>query len=52
MKYNRDITNTNDSCGASDIFEVFTSYKDKKGYIASKNINFSIDIFTLLDNKK
>ena len=52
LKYNRDITNTNDSCGASDIFEVFTSYKDKKGYIASKNINFSIDIFALLDNKK
>ena len=36
LKYNSDITTTNDSCGASDIFEVFTSYKDKKGYIASK----------------
>jgi len=52
LKYKLDITNTNDSRGASDIFEVFTSYKDKKGYIASKNINYCIDIFALLDNQK
>ena len=52
LKYKLDITNTNDSCGTSDIFEVFISYKDKKGYIASKNVNFNIDIFSLLDNQK
>jgi hypothetical protein len=52
LKYKLDITNTNDSCGSSDIFEVFTSYIDKKVYIASKNVDFNIDIFTLLDNQK
>jgi len=51
LKYKSDITNTNDHCGNNDIFEVFTSIKDKKGYIASKNINFNIDIFSLSDNK-
>ena len=52
LKYKLDITNTNDSCGSSDIFEVFTSYIDKKVYIASKNVDFNIDIFTLVDNQK
>ena len=53
LKYQLDIIDTNDFFGCSDLFEVFTSYKDNKEYIASKNINdFNIDIITLIDNKK
>jgi len=53
LKYKYDITNTNDSYGINDIFEVFISYKDNKEYIISPNINnYNLDIFTLLDNKK
>ena len=53
LKYNLDITNTNDNFGLSDIFEVFVSYKDNKEYIVSPNINHNLDIFTLdIDNKK
>jgi len=53
LKYQLDIIDTNDFFGCSDLFEVYTSYKDNKEYIASKNINdFNIDIITLIDNKK
>ena len=52
LKYILNITDTNDSYGINDIFEVFISYKDNKEYIISKNINnYNLDIFTLLDNK-
>jgi len=51
LKYILDITNTNDNYGVNDIFEVFISYKDNKEYIISKNNNYNLDIFTLLDNK-
>jgi len=53
LKYKYDITNTNDgNYGPNDIFEIFISYKDNKEYIISKNINYNLDIFTLLDNQK
>ena len=52
LKYKYDITNSNDPNGLNDIFEVFTSYKDNKEYIVSKNINFNLDIYNLLENKK
>ena len=52
LKYKFDITNSNDPNGLNDIFEVFTSYKDNKEYIVSKNINFNLDIYNLLENKK
>ena len=52
LKYKLDITDKNDHCGANDIFEVFTSYKDKKVYIASKNVDYNIDIISLSDNQK
>jgi len=52
LKYILDITNTNDIYGGNDIFEVFKSYKDNKGYVISPNIkNHNLDIFALLDNK-
>ena len=52
LKFKIDITHTNDNIGSNDIFEVFISYKDNKEYIISKNTNFELDIFSLLDNKK
>ena len=53
LKYKYDISNTNAGCnGINDIFEVFKSYKDNKEYIISKNINYNLDIFQLLDNQK
>ena len=52
LKYKCDITNTNDSFGINDIFEVFTSYKDKNCYVVSKNKNHNLDIYSLIDNKK
>ena len=53
FKYKSKITNKNYSGGASDIFEVYLSYKDNKEYIASPNIyNSNIDIFLLIKNKK
>ena len=53
LKYKLTITDTNDSLGCSDIFEVFISYKDNKEYLASPNFqNHNLDIFTLIDNKK
>ena len=39
--------------GVNDIFEVFTSYKDKKCYIISSNYdNYNLDIYSLDVNKK
>ena len=53
LKYKYDITNTNDSYGYNDIFEIFISYKDNKEYIISPNINnYNLNILTLLDNQK
>ena len=53
LKYKKDICKTNTSCGWNDMFEVYISYKDNKGYLASPNCNtFNIDIFSLEDNKK
>jgi len=52
LKYKYDITSTNSYYGCNDIFEVFISYKDNKEYIISKDINYNLNIFTLLDNKK
>jgi len=52
LKFKYDITNTNSYYGINDIFEVFISYKDNKEYIISKNFNYNLDIFTLLDNQK
>ena len=53
FKYKLTITNENDSFGSSDIFEVFICYKDKKEYLISPNYkNYSLDIYTLIDNKK
>ena len=51
LKYKLDIINTNDSYGLNDIFEVYISLKDKKQYIVSPNINYNLDIFSLIDNK-
>ena len=52
LKYKCDILNSNDFFGVNDIFEVFISYKDNKEYLASKNINFNIDIVLLSDCSK
>ena len=52
FNYKYDITDSNDNYGMNDIFEVFTSYKDNKEYIASPNWNNNIDIFSLLEEKK
>ena len=52
LKYKLSITETNSTYGINDIFEVYISYKDNKEYVASKNCNYNLDIFLLLDNKK
>ena len=52
LKYKCDIINSNDYFGVNDIFEVFISYKDNKEYLASKNVNFNIDIVLLSDCSK
>ena len=53
FKYKSEIINAYCSCRYTDIFEIYTSYKDMKLYIASSNIdNYNLDIFSLLDNKK
>ena len=52
LKYKLNITETNSTFGVNDIFEVYISYKDNKEYVASKNCNYNLDIFVLLDNKK
>ena len=52
LKYKLEITNNIDPFGNNDIFEVFVSFKDKKGYLISKNKKCNLDIFILLENKK
>ena len=53
LKYKLEITDTNSKYGNNDIFEVFTSYKNNKEYIASPNVNNdNMDIFSLFDLKK
>ena len=52
LKYVLDITNTNEKYGMNDIFEVFISQKDNQEYIVSPNINYNLDIFLLMKNKK
>jgi len=53
FKYKSKIINFNFIRRNNDIFEIYTSYKDMKLYIASPNKdNNNIDIFSLLDKKK
>ena len=53
LKYKLDITNTNTTVGCNDMFEIFISYKDNNEYLISpNNINFNLDIISLLTNKK
>jgi len=53
LKYKLDITNINDTNSYNDIFEVYTSYKDNKEYVASPNyLNYNINIYLLLENKE
>lgn len=53
FKFKSVIINTNYAYGNNDSFEVYTSYKDNKLYIASPRNNSSyLDIFSLIDNKK
>ena len=53
FKYKSEIICTNYHWGNNDMFEIYTSYKDNKLYIASpNNENNNLDIFSLLDNKK
>ena len=50
LKFKLNINTTNDSFGRNDIFEVFISVKDLKGYLISKNNNYNLDIYRLEDN--
>ena len=50
FKFKLNLNTTNDSFGRSDIFEVFISIKDLKGYLISKNNNYNLDIYRLEDN--
>ena len=50
LKFKLNINTTNDSFGRNDIFEVFFSVKDLKGYLISKNNNYNLDIYRLEDN--
>ena len=53
LKYKKDISKTNTSCGWNDMFEVYISYVDNKDYLASPNCNtFNIDIYSLEENRK
>ena len=53
FKYKSEIICTNYPWGNNDMFEIYTSYKDNKLYIASLNFeNNNLDIFSLFDNKK
>ena len=52
LKLKQDIVTTNTKGGLNDIFEVFTSLKDKTLYLVSPNKNnFNLDLITLIDNK-
>ena len=50
FKFKLNLNTTNDSFGRNDIFEVFISVKDLKGYLFSKNNNYNLDIYRLEDN--
>ena len=59
LKFKENIITTNTCYGWNDIFEIFTSYKDKLEYLASPNLNsgffyssYEITIFKLLDNQQ
>ena len=52
LKYKLDITNVINDYIECEIFEVFISYKDCKEYIIIPNINYKLEIFSLLNNKK
>jgi len=52
LKYKSTITDTNDSTGINDIFEVFFSFIDNQEYIVSPNKNHNLDIFQLFPKKK
>ena len=52
LKYKLDVTYTNNSWGANDIFEVFLCHKDNKEYIISPNyITNNLDIYSLIKIK-
>lgn len=51
FKYKCNINNNVDIYGTNDLFEIYISPKDNKEYIALRNLNYNIDIFTILDNK-
>ena len=51
LKYKYDITEYCMGIGDSDIFEVYTSYKDNREYIAFQNY-LNIEIYSLLYNEK
>ena len=51
LKYKSTITDTNDSTGINDIFEVFFSFIDNQEYIVSPNKNHNLDIFQLFPKK-
>jgi hypothetical protein len=52
LKLKQNIVTTNTKGGLNDIFEVFTSLKDKTLYLVSPNKNnFNLDLITLIDNK-
>ena len=52
LKFKLNITETNNSSGWNDIFEIFISHKDNKEYLVSPNTyTKNLDIFRLSDNK-
>ena len=52
LKFKLNIIKESDDHGCNDIFEIYISYKDNKEYLASKNVNYNIDIILLLTNNK
>lgn len=53
FKYKELIINTNTPYGSNDMFEIYTSLKDNRIYIASpNNVKKVLDIYTLLEHKK
>lgn len=52
FKYCQTLIKTNDDCGINDIFEVFTSIRDKNAYLVSSNFStHNLDILNLNSNK-
>ena len=52
LEFKINITDTNESYGSNDIFEVFNCYKDKKVYVVSKNKDNNLEIYGLSSNNK